>query len=407
MPEPSDPHRPPRGGTGKEEVPLRDTQRWDEGPSEQEYPTPNQQMIEADKKRRRRLAALARDHIMKLKEERERMAYVWLEEYPMHTSSAKQRGISLGTLRAEYIYRYNRLLDCEKQPHSDFFTHLSMDFEEELDFNEEEPFDLSEYDQYFEWDETEYMRLRFIAARHYASHGHWDHAYAYILTTRPDDMSQHEDTYSRNAQAWHYTNARINELIQEAEQVLEVQDRQLPPEPQFRPPQDSLIPPGHSTGTPSPIRSVQGREPGSRGPLETTPIRRMEGPGRKTAPKSPYSPNKVSQKEERDSVIDAVKLITGVRMETPGQEGVSAGDTPEYDWDTRYDGIQGFSSCLRNRVSKTSTPQGEQSPRGRPRTPPEPQRQFKQLKVYDETPSGRPLPTLQQIRQANLRKTFE
>ena len=27
--------------------------------------------------------------------------------------------------------------------------------------------------------------------------------------------------------------------------------------------------------------------------------------------------------------------------------------------------------------------------------------------MYDETPSGRPLPTLQQIRQANLRKIFE
>ena len=27
--------------------------------------------------------------------------------------------------------------------------------------------------------------------------------------------------------------------------------------------------------------------------------------------------------------------------------------------------------------------------------------------MYDETPAGRPLPTLQQIRQANLRKIFE
>ena len=252
LPEPSDPCRPPRGGTGKDEVPLRDTQRRDEGPSEQEYSTPNQQLIEADKRRRRRLAALARDHIMKLREEREKMAYDWLEEYAMRASSAKQSGIGLSTLRAEYIHRYNRLLD------RDFFTHLSIDFEEELDFNEDEPFDSSEYDQYFEWDEAEYMRLRFIAARHYASRGHWDDAYAYILRTHPDDIPQHEDTYSRNAQAWHYTNARINELIQEAEQALEVQDRQLPQEPQFRPPKDSLIPPGHSTGTPSPIRSVQG-----------------------------------------------------------------------------------------------------------------------------------------------------
>ena len=71
LPRPSDPRRPPRGGTGKEEVILWDTQRQDEGPSEQEYPTPNQQLIEADKKRKRKLAALARDHIMKLREERQ------------------------------------------------------------------------------------------------------------------------------------------------------------------------------------------------------------------------------------------------------------------------------------------------------------------------------------------------
>ena len=202
------------------------------------------------------------------------MVYDWLEEYAMRASSAKQSGVSLRALRAEYIHRYNRLLDPEKQPHSDFFTHLSMDLEEELDFNEEEPFDLSEYDQYFKWDETEYMRLRFIAARHYTSRGHWDDAYAYILRTRPDDIPQHEYTYSRNAQAWHYINARINELIQEAEQALEVQDRQLPPEPWLGPPKNSSIPPGHSTGTPSPIRSVQGREQGPREPFETTPIRR-------------------------------------------------------------------------------------------------------------------------------------
>ena len=150
LPEPSDPRRPPRGETGTEEVSFQDTQGQDEGPSGQEYPTLNRQLIEADMKRRRRLAALARDHIMKLRKERERMAYDWLEEYTMHASSAKQSGDSLRTLRAEYIHRYNRLLDREKQPHSDFFTHLSMDLKEELDFNEEEPFDLSEYDQYFE-----------------------------------------------------------------------------------------------------------------------------------------------------------------------------------------------------------------------------------------------------------------
>ena len=316
-------------------------------------------------------------------------------------------GPDLAHLGQEYVHRYNQLLEREKQPHSDFFVNLSEDFEDELDFNEDRPADLSQYDQYFEWDEAEYMKLRFTAARHYASRGYWTDAYAYVLRTRPDNIPQHEDTYNRNAQAWHYTNARINELIQEVERILEAQDRQRSEESQFGPPRDSLITPVHSTGAPSPIGGTQGKEQESREPPETTSTRREGGQGGRTAFKSPHSPDQESQREERDSVIDAVKQITGAQTETPGQGRMTVGDTPEYHWDTGYDGVQGFSSHLRNRVSQTSTPQGGQSPRGGPRTPPEPQRQFKQLKIYDETPAGRPLPTLQQIRQANLRKIFE
>ena len=236
LPRPSDPCTPPRTGTGKEEVASRDTQKQNGGPSEQRYHTPRQQLLEAYKKRKRRLAALARDHIMKLREERDRMAYDWSEEYAMRASSARQSGAELGTLRAEYVHRYNRLLDREKQPHFDFFVNLSEVYEDELDFNEDRPADLSQYDQYYEWDEVEYMRLRFTTARHYASRGHWNDAYAYVLRTHADNIPQHEDTYNRNAQAWHYTNARINELVQEVEQILEAQDRQMSEESQFVPP---------------------------------------------------------------------------------------------------------------------------------------------------------------------------
>ena len=37
--------------------------------------------------------------------------------------------------------------------------------------------------------------------------------------------------------------------------------------------------------------------------------------------------------------------------------------TPRYDWDTRYDGVQGFATQLRNRVSDPPTPQRQLSPR--------------------------------------------
>ena len=87
------------------------------------------------------------------------MADDWSEEYAARVSSAKQSGAGLGTLRAEYVDRYNRLLEHEKQPHSDFFVNLSEDLEDELDFNEDRPADLTQYDQSFKWDEAEYMRL--------------------------------------------------------------------------------------------------------------------------------------------------------------------------------------------------------------------------------------------------------
>ena len=185
--------------------------------------------------------------------------------------SARQWGIGLGTLRAEYIQRYNGLLDRERQPHADFFINLSLEVEDELDFAEDEPVNLMEYDQYFEWDEEEYMRLRFMAARHYASRGHWDDAYAYMLRSRPGDTSQYQETYDRNSEAWHCTNVRINELIQEAEQVLESREGQVTQWSQLRPPRDSLIPLGHSTRSPSLVRSEGGDCQGQQRPPGTTP----------------------------------------------------------------------------------------------------------------------------------------
>ena len=87
-------------------------------------------------------------------------------------------------------------------------------------------------------------------------------------------------------------------MIQEVEQTLEAQDRQMSGESQFDSPRDSLIPPGHSTGTPSPIRGNQGREQESREQPETTPTRRAGGQGGRTAFKSPHPPDQESQREE-------------------------------------------------------------------------------------------------------------
>ena len=114
LPRPSDPRSPPKVEMGGEETTSQSAQRQDGGSNEQKYLTPRQQLLEADKRRKRRLAALARDHIMKLREEWDRLAYEWSEEYAQRASSAKQRGAGLSTLRAEYVHRYDRLLEREK-----------------------------------------------------------------------------------------------------------------------------------------------------------------------------------------------------------------------------------------------------------------------------------------------------
>ena len=136
------------------------------------------------------------------------------------------------------------------------------------------------------------------------------------MRSRPDNIPQHEDVYNRNAQAWHYTNARINELIQEAEQALENRDRELAHGPQFGPPKDSLMPLGCPTESPSPIRSDREEGQGL-GRLATAgQMWGLERPEGKVTPRSPLSPDKKTQKEERDSVVDAVKQITGAKKET-------------------------------------------------------------------------------------------
>ena len=96
LPQPSEPHEPRGGGvTTRDEVPPPTTGEQRKRPPEQKHSSRSQQLIEADTRCRKRLAALARDHIVKLREDRQQMAYDWLEEYAVQASSAKLKGSAL------------------------------------------------------------------------------------------------------------------------------------------------------------------------------------------------------------------------------------------------------------------------------------------------------------------------
>ena len=78
---------------------------------------------------------------------------------------------------------------------------------------------------------------------------------------------------------------------------------------------------------------------------------------------SSLSPDEEVQKEDRDAAIEAVRKITEASKGTPKKWGATTDHsmnitgTPRYDWDAGYDGIQGFATQLRNRVSEPPTPQ--------------------------------------------------
>ena len=65
----------------REKYLLKGMKNRERSPLRQESPSPEQRIVEADRRHQKRLATLARDHIVKLREEREQMACGWLGEY--------------------------------------------------------------------------------------------------------------------------------------------------------------------------------------------------------------------------------------------------------------------------------------------------------------------------------------
>ena len=222
-----------------------------------------------------------------------------------------------------------------------------------------------------------------------------------------------------------------------------------------------MIPLSHPLGQRWPQKWDHQKREGTKPPAmaHTEPRRRQpREPTRGGSKASSLSPDEDVQREDRDAAIEAVRKITKAAEGTPKKWGsptdrsMNITVTPRYNWDTGYNGIQGFATQLRNRVSEPPTPErrfsprqtevgGVSPPKGRsqpvgrrfpigqelgprregppiasapkgateavgatqPAQEPPTSNTPRQLLIYDETPAGRCLPTLREIRQANLR----
>ena len=446
------PPRPPRSARSQDSPRQRATSVY---PDEI---TPEQ----AERVRKRKLAALAVQQIARIREERDRMEERLIQEFRERRQSLDLTREEVRLLREELIVRYQDQVDSAHQPYMDLFLNLTIETEREMDFDDEGMADLTSYEEGYEWTEERYLRLRFKAIRHVASHGYYNDVYAYLLRTRPDELENNVRIFNENQDQWRDRTERINDLQASVEIILERQAQVPRRGYSVPPPADVLIPPTRPTMD-SEMRPPEreGERPSTVVPTEP-PRGWQKGTSREGSKASSLSPDEDVQKEDRDAAIEAVRRITGTPKSTPNRREIPANHpmditgTPRYDWDTRYDGVQGFATQLRNRVSDPPTPQrqlsprqpgvggvlspkgGRQAPRGgvsprqdlsqrRERLPvvptakqasgtmgvtqPEQTRPSlstpRQLLIYDETPTGRPLPTLRDIRQANLRRVLE
>ena len=333
-----------------------------------DYPvemTPEQ----AERIKKRKLATLAVQQILKIRGERDRLEERLVQEFRARRETLDLTREEVQLLREELVTRYQDFVDTAHQPYMDLFSNLTLETEREMDFEDEGMADLTSYEGGYEWTEERYLRLRFKAIRHIASHSYFNDVYAYLVRTWPDELQNSVQIYNENQAQWQDRTSRLNCLQTQVEAILE-QQVQIPRRGHLVPPPDDvLIPPSRPT-------MVSEMGPPERGGVKppvtvlTEPQRgRRREPSRGGSKASSLSPDEEVQREDRDAAIEAVREITATSRGTPKKWGAATDQsmnitgTPRYDWDARYDGIQGFATQLRNRVSEPPTPQRRLSPR--------------------------------------------
>ena len=157
---------------------------------------------QADRVRKRKLAALAVQQILRIREERDRLEERLVQEFRERRQSLDLTREEVRLLREELIVRYQDQVDSAQQPYMDLFLNLTIETEREMDFDDEGMADLTTYEEGYEWTEERYLRLRFKAIRHVASHGYYNDVYAYLMRTRPDELQNNVRIFNENQDQW-------------------------------------------------------------------------------------------------------------------------------------------------------------------------------------------------------------
>ena len=317
--------------------------------------------IIATARQRKSRAVWSRNCILNLRQDRDGMEQNFIHVYEVKAQDENVSRAVLREVRDVFVQRYTDIMYKISQAVQEFYLNQEIDYERELDFPADDPVDLTNYPEGYEWTEGEYLRLRFAALHHESSWDHVNEAYTYMRRTRPSDMADMYDRYQQARGAWDTQMRGLQRVLQAAEGKLEERGRRdqwAQPSaqgPQSHPPRNAPM-----GGAPIDYERVE----------EEWRAHNKKQRFQKGSPRHSSAPSEGSQEEARKAALAAAREINQNAKAQGNQFGGEAKQSPQVPF----------------------------------KSPPKPQRE---LKIYDETPTGRPLPTLREIRQANLRKVLE
>ena len=230
------------------------------------------------------------------------------------------------------------------------------------------------------------MWLLFKIQQHFANREVWNGIFRFINHTQPLCRASHEQAMVELMESWQELFDKSIWVKRIARRALEATGRDEGVHPgrgyEEQPPADTLIPPT------IPAREEPRGTPEKKGVKGHSLLKRNgSSPG--------TFPNEKLQAEAGQSAIEAVHRITSSCSSLESSSKSEKGGMAGGDWDPTYDGF-----TLDERGPRTITSPSE----GRETQGPQ---NNKDSEGWGETPKGRPLPTLQEIHQMNLRRVLK
>ena len=326
------------------------------------------------KSKKERQVTLLRDHVSALRRERNRKEATLLNQHIHKVNKEHLQGNALEVLRDATLKEYEQLLERELQPMLDYFEQIDEKLIEAIPLDEEEDPNF-DYPKDYDWKEGDYMWLLFKIQQHLVHREIWNGVYGFLGRTQPQQRASSQQAMIELTENWQEEFDKAIRVKKWAHRCLGEGGRgDQHVEKVEIPPPDTLVPP-----------NVPTMDEPQRPPEKDHSKERVKGP-------VPWERTKA---DSREAAVEAVRKMTASDSSLESSTKSGHGERLGGDWDPTYDGFP-----PKDRQDRLQTaPSHERGGGGQRRAP--------VGKAWEDTPRARPLPTLREIHQINLRRALE